>query len=107
MFLDMEHEIAALAGRMKVMVLRQTLHRRTQQLLAAAANIGRRRLKSALGDKTAGGNDLRATELAVETNAHDAARPRQLAEPPPTFHRIGEVVQHAAGIDHVECPTER
>src|SRR5262249_11947565 len=96
MFLDMEQQIAALAGGIEIVVPGEVLHRRMQQLLPAAADVGGGWMEAALCDEAARRDDVGAAKLAVKSNAHHAARPRQLTKQPPAVHRIGEMVQHAA-----------
>src|SRR5262249_51988792 len=62
---------------------------------------------AALFDQLAHCDDVRPAERAVEPKIHEAARAPQREEPAPARERIVQVVQHAAGLDHVEGARER
>ena len=81
--------------------------RRVEQILPAAADVGGRGRVAALGDEGARRHHVAAAELAVKAEMHDAARPQQREQDAPAFERIGHVMQHAAGVDHVEAAADR
>src|SRR5262249_16135642 len=105
--LDMEQQVAALAGAEEIAEFGNAAERRVQQLLPAAANVVRSRAIALRENEGAGGNDLTACELAVEGHTHEAARPQQPQQDAPTCHRFGKVMQYPAGIDQVERPLDR
>src|SRR4029453_5383315 len=83
------------------------LERRIQKLLPATANVVRGRAIASLEDEGARRNDSAAGELAVEAYPHETARPQQLEQDAPARPYIGQVMQHAAGIDQVEGSVDR
>ena len=87
--------------------LASAAQRRCQQLLAAAADIGCGRVKATLGDELAGGDNIGAAELAVQSDAHQSARPQQREQLAPAGRRIGQMMQHAARFDDIERSADR
>src|SRR5215831_11084995 len=61
----------------------------------------------ALEREGAGGDNSAPRQLAVEAYPHEAAWPQQLEQDPPARLHVGEVMQHAAGIDQVEASADR
>src|SRR5262249_42997925 len=106
-FLDMEQQVAALAGAEEIAGLGNVLERRVQQVLPAAADVVRGRAIALLENEGAGGNDPTACELAVEAHAHEAARPQQSEQDAPACHRFRKMMQYPGGIDQVERPLDR
>ena len=46
-------------------------------------------------------------QLAVEAHPHEAAGPQQLEQDAPARLHVGQVMQHAAGIDQIEASADR
>src|SRR5262249_39089541 len=65
-FLDMEQQVAALAGAEEVAEFGNAAERRVQQLLPAAADVVRGRAIASRENEGAGGNDLTACRHPVE-----------------------------------------
>ena len=81
--------------------------RRVEQVLPAAADLGRGCAIAAFGDEGARRRQVAAAEFAVKAEMHDAARPQQRQQDAPAFDRIGHVMQHAGDVDHVEAAADR
>ena len=69
-------------------------------MLGGFAGIAARR------DELAHGRDIPPAERAVEPEPHHPAGPQQGQQHAPARERIGEVMQPAARIDHVERAPE-
>src|SRR5262249_20498269 len=75
--LDVEQQIAALAGAEEITGLGNGLKLRVQQVLPAAAGIVRRRAVALLENEVAGGDDVTPCEPATDFHMHEAARTQQ------------------------------
>ena len=111
MFLHVEQKIAAIADAEKVRHLREHPQRMAggqgHDVLPELADIVRAATIAALGNIAMRGDDVVARELAIEREAHEAARTQQRTQDAPAGQRIAEMMQHAAAIDHVETAAER
>src|SRR5262245_15042859 len=106
-FLDMEQQIAALAGAEEIAGLGNAVERRVEQVLPAAADVVRGGAIALLANEGARGNDVTACELAIEAHPHEAARPQQRQQNAPARDRIRKVMQYPAGIDQIERSLDR
>ena len=106
----MEQEIAALAGAEEIPVprreLRGRLAARHHHVLPESPDVVGAAAIAALGDESPCGDDMAARQLAVEADAHDPARAQDRDQHPPAGERVGEMVQHAAGLDQIEGPAD-
>ena len=111
LLLDMEDEIAAGAQAVEILAAghphEERIVRSCQDGGAAGAYAFGRRREAPRRDELAGANDVPARDLAVETDAHHAARAQQRAKDSPAGHRVLEVMQHAGAIDDVEAFGQR
>src|SRR5262249_20383268 len=100
--LDVEQQIAALAGAEEIPGLGNGLKLRVQQVLPAAADIIRGQAVALLENEGAGGDDVTPRELAIESHMHEATRTQQREQRAPARWWIRKVVQNPAGLDQIE-----
>src|SRR5262245_1343253 len=99
MLLDVEQEIAALAGAEEIPGLGNALERRAQEVLPAPANVLHGRAVTLLGDELAGGSDVMPSELTIESHMHEPPWPQQGKQRAPARQGIREVMQNPAHLD--------
>src|SRR5438876_10328910 len=102
MLLDVEQEIAALAGAEKIPGLGNSLKGRVQEVLATAANIVHRAAVALLRDELARGGNVMPSELTIESHMHETARPQQAEQRAPARQWIRQMMQHSAYLDQIE-----
>src|SRR5213080_4343149 len=106
MLLDVEQEIAALAGAEEIPGLGDALERRIQEFLPAAANIVHRGAVASLRDELARGGNVMPSELTIESHMHETARAQERKQRAPARQRICEMMQYPAHLDQIERPID-
>src|SRR5438128_213071 len=106
MLLDVEQEIAALAGAEEIPGLGDAVKRRIQEVLPAAANVFHGRAVASVSDELAAGGNVMPSELTIQSHMHETSRAQERKQRAPACQRIREMMQYPAHLDQIERPID-